>query len=87
MAKGAVYHHFATKEAIFEAVEMLMRRNGRVVTKTSIDEGLYAFGEEVESNTIEVYVYRLRKRLQESHAGVVIHTVRGVGYLLKASQA
>ena len=63
-------------------LEELMRRAGRVVPKAALEERLYGFGEEVASNTVEVHVHRLRRKLAGCPAGVRIHTVRGVGYLL-----
>lgn len=65
-----------------DALEVLMRRAGRVVSKAAIEDALYAFGDEVESNTIEVLVHRLRKRMQAAGADVLIQTLRGVGYFL-----
>jgi DNA-binding response OmpR family regulator len=64
------------------ALELLLRRADRVVPKSAIEEALYAFGEEVASNAIEVLIHRLRKRMQDAHANVHIHTLRGVGYML-----
>jgi two-component system OmpR family response regulator len=64
---------------------LLMRRVGRVVAKESLDEALYAFGEEVASNSIEVFVYRLRRRLEREGARVAIRTARGIGYLISAT--
>ena len=63
-------------------LEQLMRRAGRVVPKDVLEEKLYGFGEEVASNSVEVHVSRLRRRLSKSGANVAITTLRGVGYLL-----
>lgn len=63
-------------------LELLLRRGGRVVSKTAIEEEAYAFGEELASNAIEVLIHRLRKRMSEADCAVSIHTLRGVGYLL-----
>lgn len=63
-------------------LEHLMRRLGHVVPKDVIEDKIYGFDEEVSSNSVEVHVSRLRKRLAESGADVTIHTLRGVGYLL-----
>ncbi len=58
--------------------ETFLQRPGVALTKAQLEDRLYAFGTEVESNTIEVHVSRLRKKL--GHA--VIDTVRGIGYRL-----
>jgi len=62
-------------------LEVLMLRSGRVVNKEQLAEQLYGQDEEVGANAIEVYVHRLRKKLEP--AGVVIRTIRGLGYLLE----
>lgn len=62
-------------------LEVLMLRSGRVVNKEQLAERLYGWDEEVGPNAIEVYVHRLRKKLEP--AGVVIRTIRGLGYLLE----
>ncbi len=59
-------------------LDALASRPGAVVSKSQIEEALYAFGSEIESNTVEVYVSRLRKKLGRDH----IATLRGVGYRL-----
>jgi len=63
-------------------LDRLAQRPGAVVSKAQIEEALYAFGSEVESNTVEVYVSRLRKKIGAAN----LLTVRGVGYRL-ASEA
>jgi len=65
----------AREWALFEA---FVQRPGQVMSKAQLEERLYAFGAEVESNTIEVHVSRLRKKLGRS----VVDTVRGIGYRL-----
>jgi two-component system OmpR family response regulator len=62
-------------------LEVLMLRSGRVVNKEQLAEQLYGWEEEVGANAIEVYVHRLRRKLEP--AGVVIRTIRGLGYLLE----
>uniref|UniRef100_UPI003340DF1C response regulator transcription factor n=1 Tax=Castellaniella defragrans TaxID=75697 RepID=UPI003340DF1C len=61
-------------------LEMLMARPGRVVTKQQIVNSLSAWDADFSENAVEVYIYRLRKRLEGTGAG--IQTVRGFGYLL-----
>ncbi|MGB3539757.1 MAG: response regulator transcription factor [Mesorhizobium sp.] len=65
----------AREWALFEA---FIQRPGQVISKTQMEERLYAFGSEVESNTIEVHVSRLRKKLGQG----AVETVRGIGYRL-----
>jgi two-component system, OmpR family, response regulator len=62
-------------------LEVLMLRSGRVVNKEQLAEQMYGWDEEVGANAIEVYVHRLRKKLEP--AGVMIRTIRGLGYLLE----
>lgn len=61
-------------------LELLMTRAGRVVSKEQISEQLSGMGEEVSSNAIEVYVHRLRKKIEAGD--VNIRTMRGLGYLM-----
>lgn len=68
----------AREWAIFEA---FIQRPGQVMSKAQLEDRLYAFGAEVESNTIEVHVSRLRKKLGRER----IETVRGMGYRLGAA--
>ncbi len=69
------------------ALELLLRRADRVVTKSAIEEAIYGFGEELASNAIEVLIHRLRRRMQDAQANVHIHTLRGVGYMLTDASA
>ena len=62
-------------------LEILIQRSGRLVSKEQIVDHLCEWGEEVSHNAIEVYVHRLRKKIEESD--VVISTVRGLGYCLQ----
>ncbi|NYT59575.1 response regulator transcription factor [Alcaligenaceae bacterium] len=66
-------------------LEMLMARVGRVVTKRQIVNSLSAWDADFSENAVEVYVYRLRKRLEGT--GATIQTVRGFGYLLDVESA
>lgn len=77
---GGVAAAFSRRET--DLLEILLRRQGRVVPKDAIEESLYAFGDEVSSNSIEVAIHRLRKRLGDAGADVEVHTLRGIGYLL-----
>ena len=66
-------------------LELLLMRAGRVVSKEQMVNHLYGWGDEVGANAIEVYVYRLRKKLEP--LGCEIRTVRGMGYLMERSDA
>ncbi|KPF45824.1 response regulator transcription factor [Rhizobium sp. G187] len=61
-------------------LDRLIARKKAIVSKAQIEEALYEFGAEVESNTVEVYVSRLRRKLGKE----TIETVRGVGYRMSA---
>ena len=63
-------------------LEHLMRRLGRVIPKSVLEEKLYGIDEELESNAIPVHIHHLRRKLLEAGATAEIHTVRGVGYFL-----
>lgn len=63
-------------------LESLIRRAGRVVQRETLVEEIYGFDDDVQSNTLDAHVSRLRSRLVELGADVLIHPVRGVGYLL-----
>ena len=65
----------------FSVLEMLMNRAGKLVTKQQVVSGLSALDADFSENAVEVYIYRLRKRLEGT--GVQIQTVRGFGYLLE----
>jgi len=60
--------------------ELFLARQGRVVSKEQMIDHLFGFGDDVGSNAIEVYVHRVRKKLEP--LGIEIRTVRGMGYLL-----
>jgi DNA-binding response OmpR family regulator len=63
-------------------LELLMRSKGRVVSKKQVEDHIYGHSGDVGSNAIEVYVHRLRKQLSDRGAKVLVHTIRGVGYLI-----
>ena len=62
----------------FALLEALLDRPGAILSRAQLEERIYGWGEEVESNTVEVYVHSLRKKLG---AGF-IRNVRGVGYMI-----
>ncbi|MDB4383554.1 winged helix-turn-helix domain-containing protein [Akkermansiaceae bacterium] len=68
----------------FTLLEYLMRNAGRVVSKTSILEHVYDYSFDPQTNVVDVLVCRLRNKLDKKFERKLLHTVRGVGYVLKA---
>lgn len=60
-------------------LEKLVEHPGAVVSKSQLHDTLYEFGAEIESNTVEVYISRLRKKIGHDR----VETVRGVGYTIR----
>lgn len=58
---------------------LLLERRNRIVNKTEIESTLYGWGQDVDSNTVEVAIYNLRKKLGKDF----IETLRGVGYMVR----
>jgi len=67
----------------YAVLEALMLRPGAILSRAQLEDRLYGWGEELESNAISVYVHQLRRKLGEGF----IHTVRGVGYYVGAPRA
>jgi two-component system OmpR family response regulator/two-component system response regulator QseB len=62
----------------YAVLELLMQRPGAVLSRAQIEDRLYGWGEEIESNAVSVYVHQLRKKLGSEF----IRSMRGVGYFL-----
>jgi two-component system OmpR family response regulator/two-component system response regulator QseB len=67
----------------FDLLQALMLNAGRVLSREQLEQHLYSWGQEVDSNAVEVHVHHLRKKL----GATLIQTVRGVGYLLPRETA
>jgi DNA-binding response OmpR family regulator len=67
----------------YAVLEALMLRPGAILSRAQLEDRLYGWGEELESNAITVYVHQLRRKLGEGF----IHTVRGVGYYVGMPRA
>lgn len=63
----------------FDLLQAFLLNADRVLTRSQLEQQLYSWGQEVESNAIEVHIHNLRRKLGSN----LIHTVRGVGYMLK----
>lgn len=64
----------------YRLLKCLLESAGKVLTRDSLEDRLYSWGEEVSSNTIEVHIHHLRKKLPEK----MIKTVRGIGYTISS---
>lgn len=81
VAQGGVPVTLSTRE--FDLLHALMLNAGRVLSREQLEQHLYGWGQEVESNAIEVHVHHLRRKL----GNAIVRTVRGVGYLLQREAA
>jgi len=66
----------------FDLLHALMLNAGRIMSREQIEQHLYSWGQEVDSNAVEVHIHHLRRKL----GGALIQTVRGVGYMLASLQ-
>ncbi len=62
----------------YTILQLLLENRGKVMSRSRLEEGLYAWNNEVESNTVEVHIHHLRKKLGSE----LIRTIRGVGYII-----
>ena len=95
---GNVELHVGTNEAVVadnrvllrrreaSILETLLMRRNRVVTRDALIEAIYGLDDEIESNTLEAQVSRLRKKLAELGGDVEIRSMRGIGYILRMAQ-
>ncbi len=67
----------------YALLEMLLRHPGQVFTRTSLLEGVWGYDFDPGSNVLEVYMNFLRKKLDQGHSKKLLHTIRGVGYVLR----
>ncbi len=99
LSLGNVELHLGSNEAIVANNKLLLRRRealilgallmrqGRVITRADLIEEIYGFDDEIESNTLEAQVSRLRKKLCELGGNVEIRSMRGIGYILRMVKA
>lgn len=62
----------------FSLLELMLEKRGHVLSKAQLESALYGWGEEVESNSVEVHIHHLRRKLGSE----LIRTLRGVGYMI-----
>jgi two-component system, OmpR family, response regulator len=69
----------------YALLELMMRNPGRVLSKTSILERIYDYSFDPQTNVVDVLVCRLRTRIDKNYDNKFIHTVRGMGYVLRVA--
>jgi two-component system OmpR family response regulator len=96
---GNVELHLGSHEAIVDGNKLSLRRRealilgallirrDRVVTRAALIEEIYGFDDEIESNSLEAQVSRLRKKLNQLGGNVEIRSMRGIGYILRMVKA
>lgn len=67
----------------FALLELLMRHSGRPITKTMILEHIWDYSFDPQTNVVDVLAHRLRSKLEKNFPKKIMHTIRGVGYVLK----
>jgi len=70
----------------FQLLEFLMQHGGQVVTRTMLLEGVWDYHFDPQTNVIDVHISRLRRKIDRPGAPALIHTLRGAGYALRASE-
>ena len=78
--RGAVQIQLTLKE--YALLELLMMRSPDAVLRSEIIEHVWSYGFDTETNIVEVYINRLRQKIDQEHPVKLIHTVRGTGYRL-----
>jgi DNA-binding response OmpR family regulator len=96
---GNVELHVGSNEAVVANTKVLLRRRealilgallmrrDRVITRVALIEEIYGFDDDIESNTLEAQVSRLRKKLAELGGDVEIRSMRGIGYILRMAKS
>jgi DNA-binding response OmpR family regulator len=69
-----------------QLLELLMRNQGRTLTKGQILDRIWGFGKEVDMKNVELYIFYLRKKIPFEKSGAEIKTIRGLGYCLKKAE-
>jgi DNA-binding response OmpR family regulator len=68
----------------FQLLELLLRHQGTVLTRTQILDHVWQYDKDFASNVVDIYIHYLRNKIDKGFAKPLIHTVRGVGYALRA---
>ncbi|MET2828709.1 response regulator transcription factor [Mesorhizobium shangrilense] len=94
---GRLTYDFRHREALVEdqalelprrerlVLETLIRRPGRTIMRSALEEAVYALDDEIGSNALDAHISRLRRKLEDVAAGIEIRAIRNLGYLLRAA--
>jgi len=94
---GRLTYDFRHREAMVEdqalelprrerlVLETLIRRPGRTIMRSALEEAVYALDDEIGSNALDAHISRLRRKLEDVAAGIEIRAIRNLGYLLRAA--
>ena len=94
---GRLTYDFRHREALVEdqalelprrerlVLETLIRRPGRAIMRSTLEEAVYALDDEIGSNALDAHISRLRRKLDDVAAGIEIRAIRNIGYLLRAA--
>lgn len=94
---GRLTYDFRYREALVEdqalelprrerlVLETLIRRPGRTIMRSALEEAVYALDDEIGSNALDAHISRLRRKLEDVAAGIEIRAIRNLGYLLRAA--
>ena len=94
---GRLTYDFRHREALVEdqalelprrerlVLETLIRRPGRAILRSALEEAVYALDDEIGSNALDAHISRLRRKLDDVAAGIEIRAIRNIGYLLRAT--
>jgi len=70
----------------YSLLERLMYRSGKVVPRQSLIEAVWGFDREIEENTLDAFMHLLRNKVDPPGRPKLIHTVRGIGYVIRSDQ-
>ena len=71
----------------YSLLEFMMRNAGRVLERNTIIESVWGFESEIESNTLDAFLRLLRNKIDSGYRAKLIHTIRGVGYVLREEKS
>ncbi|HEX7360326.1 MAG TPA: response regulator transcription factor [Bryobacteraceae bacterium] len=71
----------------FIILELLMRNPGRVLTRARLIDAIWGNEREVGNNTVDVFIYQIRAKIEPPSASKLIHTIRGVGYTIREEES